>query len=515
MGALWSFSRLWSFISTVRTYLPRIVIVVVIVACWQVVDHFKGGQRCDENGHERSVEVHIQCCDGLQVPNSLPSEMYFRQDKNDQHIPKASLTVVEEPQLCHYLAVVCSPLLCPQTPLLEAEAKHNTFSSGSGGKHALRGRDPASLEMKVDSRGFHMVDLMRLLENTCLVHTEDWWSYEVCFSKGIRQVRFNIEQVAGTDGNVVQKQVLASQFFLGQPPLSIYKNETALQSHSSAASKLRMAPTWTSDREQYLLNHTGLLSPLLLNKNRDPIYLSLPFTNGTPCDLDNVNRSTTLDIFCGTQNQILQVIEERTCAYRIKVELKVACQLPGFLPEKEKVTTLAFTLFDQLEGEEEKEQKEEISHDGESSSDSAFPQGESSIQDNPILNEVQTEEFMEESSQTEIEELVHAIADSLFHPDPDVKQEQQDSDVLQNNGEVPSEPIHPDDSTESLPSDEELEEQRTDPSAIERDASKEVVVDKKGEVNEDGDLAASTSIEEGDGTSSTEPEGLFDSHEEE
>lgn len=270
----------------------------MVVACWQVVDHFKGGQRCDENGHERSVEVHIQCCDGLQVPNSLPSEMYYRQDKNDQHIPKASLNVVEEPQLCHYLAVVCSPLLCPQTPLLEAEAKH-AFSSGSG-KHALRGRDPASVEMQVDSRAFRMVDLMRLLENTCLVRTEDWWTYEVCFSKGIRQVRFNIEQVAGSDGNVVQKQVLASQFFLGQPPISIYKNETALQSHSSAASKLRMATTM-SDREQYLLNHTGLLSPLLLNKNRDPVYLSLPFTNGTPCDLDNVNRSTTLDIYCGTQ----------------------------------------------------------------------------------------------------------------------------------------------------------------------------------------------------------------------
>lgn len=215
-------------------------------------------------------------------------------------------------------------------------------------------------------------------------------------------------------------------------------------------------------------------------------------------------------VFGVLRNQILQVIEERTCAYRIKVELKVACQLPGFLPEKEKVTTLAFTLFDQLEGEEEQEQKEEINDEHDASSDSAVPPREGSAQDTPIVNEERTEEFLEESSQREIEELVHAIADSLFHPNSDV---QQVSDVLQNNEEMPSEPIHPGDSAESLPSDKEFEEQRADPSVIARDASNEVVVDKQGETHEDGDSTASASAEEGDSTS-TESD-LLDAHGEE
>jgi hypothetical protein len=69
---------------------------------------------------------------------------------------------------------------------------------------------------------------MKLINSTCVIKQEDWWTYELCFSKGVRQIRFNIEQSMNTEGKIIQKQVVAAQFVLGLPILVNYEDEEQL-----------------------------------------------------------------------------------------------------------------------------------------------------------------------------------------------------------------------------------------------------------------------------------------------
>jgi Glucosidase II beta subunit-like protein len=35
--------------------------------------------------------------------------------------------------------------------------------------------------------------VMAAIGSTCLMKTEEWWSYEVCFNKGVRQFHIQLE----------------------------------------------------------------------------------------------------------------------------------------------------------------------------------------------------------------------------------------------------------------------------------------------------------------------------------
>lgn len=54
-----------------------------------------------------------------------------------------------------------------------------------------------------------------------------------------------------------------------------------------------------SNTELAIINAAGMVTPTFRNRGTEPRYLSLEFTDGTPCDLDTVNRSTIVDIYCG------------------------------------------------------------------------------------------------------------------------------------------------------------------------------------------------------------------------
>lgn len=55
-----------------------------------------------------------------------------------------------------------------------------------------------------------------------------------------------------------------------------------------------MSPT-----ELAIIESAGMVTPTFRTRGRDPRYISLLFDNGTPCDLDSVNRSTIVDLYCG------------------------------------------------------------------------------------------------------------------------------------------------------------------------------------------------------------------------
>jgi hypothetical protein len=122
----------------------------------KLVDFFDMGQYCDETGKYRNTEVHLQCCDGLHINNINP-------EKEGEEELKASFKAMSEPSICAYQLVVCSPLLCterePDLGLVE--------STGKGNNQTLS-------------------EVMRLLYYQCMTKTEEWWSYELCFSSSIR-----------------------------------------------------------------------------------------------------------------------------------------------------------------------------------------------------------------------------------------------------------------------------------------------------------------------------------------
>lgn len=130
------------------------------------------------------------------------------------------------------------------------------------------------------------------------------------------------------------KQVLANQFILGLPPLDIFGNESALLSRTS----LQMNSQGVNANDFLIIEQFGMISPIFKALYKEKNFLQLEFVDGTPCDLDNVNRSTIVELYCGAVNAITSLREDSTCKYRIKVEMSILCSLPRFAPPKENVS---------------------------------------------------------------------------------------------------------------------------------------------------------------------------------
>jgi len=78
----------------------------------------------------------------------------------------------------------------------------------------------------------------------------------------------------------------------------------------------------------------GLYSPILHGREQLPKSLAIEFTGGTPCDIVNLTRSTTVYIYCGQSNGIIDIVEEKTCHYNIKVHSNLVCNYEHLSPNK-------------------------------------------------------------------------------------------------------------------------------------------------------------------------------------
>lgn len=56
-----------------------------------------------------------------------------------------------------------------------------------------------------------------------------------------------------------------------------------------------------SETELAIIRGAGMVTPTFRTRGRDPHFLSLEYPHGTPCDLDAVNRTTVVDLYCGTK----------------------------------------------------------------------------------------------------------------------------------------------------------------------------------------------------------------------
>ena len=60
-------------------------------------------------------------------------------------------------------------------------------------------------------------------------------------------------------------------------------------------------------------------------------YSQLEYVGGTPCDLTNTPRSTTVQFKCGPNDAILSIVEDHTCHYRVVVTTSYLCKHPAFV----------------------------------------------------------------------------------------------------------------------------------------------------------------------------------------
>jgi hypothetical protein len=244
---------------------------------------------------------------------------------------------------CFYRVSICVPALCispvGETSEADAPIRHSANS---------------------------LLDFMESLKRRCLLAQGDWWRYELCFGKGIRQFHMDVDTVMDKEGKLIHRETLKSEYILGNAPLELYGNMSAIAhamdvssdiEGANDASNIRSAEMGGGisgrnhsaypNRNQKLLSMAGL--PIdLLSSSVAPRLLKLEFEGGTPCDLVHINRSTTVEIKCGKEDILVDIVEDRTCHYYFRVEMTALCKHPEFAPQEEKLMRVSFGAPDLL-----------------------------------------------------------------------------------------------------------------------------------------------------------------------
>ncbi|XP_022301578.2 protein OS-9-like [Crassostrea virginica] len=176
-------------------------------------------------------------------------------------------------------------------------------------------------------------ELLKPMESgPCLFKTRDWWSYEFCYGKHIRQFHMEDGRILG---NVIMLGYYESEFD--------WKNETNMEIKSR-------------------------------NKNRLNRYHSQQYINGSKCDLTGKARKTEVRFLCeeGTGDYIARLDEPETCSYVLTVHTTKICHHPYLkLPSQQKPVSITCNpaVSDQVyqdylqEEQEKKIQREKIAEE--------------------------------------------------------------------------------------------------------------------------------------------------------
>eukprot|EP00887_Chlorella_sp_A99_P002107 scaffold21.g2107.t1 len=130
-------------------------------------------------------------------------------------------------------------------------------------------------------------ELLDTLTDWCTYRLEDWWHYEVCYKKHVRQFH--------KEGSKV-----ASEYVLGR--------------YDAAASDAAAILNDTSDVQGGVK------------------YVAHQYTSGEPCELTGQPRSAEVRFLCGPDSEgiITSLQEPRSCHYRITIRTLRLCKHPAF-----------------------------------------------------------------------------------------------------------------------------------------------------------------------------------------
>uniref|UniRef100_A0A8C4PXL5 Endoplasmic reticulum lectin n=1 Tax=Eptatretus burgeri TaxID=7764 RepID=A0A8C4PXL5_EPTBU len=145
---------------------------------------------------------------------------------------------------------------------------------------------------KLDSHSGNVSELLQPMESeACLTKKVNWWTYEFCYGKSVKQYHM--------EGTEIQGEILR---------LGLYQSDF----------------TWG--------NSTLKES----RKHRLQRYHSQRYVNGTPCDLNGKARETEVRFTCedGVQDYLHSVSEPESCVYILWVRTARICQHPMLRPPR-------------------------------------------------------------------------------------------------------------------------------------------------------------------------------------
>lgn len=144
--------------------------------------------------------------------------------------------------------------------------------------------------------------LLQRLDGVCLTMPQGWWTFEFCYKKYARQ--FHVDN---DDSRRIE-----AQFSLGQHQ-SVDDDDVAVVQ---------------GDRPR----------------------VELEYADGTECDLtQGLRRATTVRLYCGDDNALVNVFEDRTCHYVFSVHTPALCQHPAFVVKPKARFVKCTSLSDDLQ----------------------------------------------------------------------------------------------------------------------------------------------------------------------
>ncbi|CAH1792066.1 unnamed protein product [Owenia fusiformis] len=150
-------------------------------------------------------------------------------------------------------------------------------------------------------------------QSACSYRIESYWTYELCHGKHLRQ--YNEEKLPGKDNIKIQ------EYFLGRyvPP-----KQTEGGEEETTTEKRHAKP------------------PIMKLEGNDYAYFDVKMSGGTPCDLTQEPRRTTLHYVCHTEGkgEIYELKESSTCNYDVIVLSKQLCKHPDYKPKIQPVNAI-------------------------------------------------------------------------------------------------------------------------------------------------------------------------------
>ncbi|RMX47348.1 hypothetical protein pdam_00012582 [Pocillopora damicornis] len=132
--------------------------------------------------------------------------------------------------------------------------------------------------------------LLEPIKKKCLYNNKGWWTYEVCFGKGIYQYHMEANKVVGD-----------------KISLGVFSNETDWSQEKIILRKEKPKPGKSSVAKKYHSQY---------------------YVNGTQCDLTGKERETQIKIFCDEDRAdfVVRVDEPSSCSYVITVHTNKLCK---------------------------------------------------------------------------------------------------------------------------------------------------------------------------------------------
>jgi hypothetical protein len=257
----------------------------------QVIDKYIAGQRCDETDDGRSIEVEMTCC--ANIPGAHEAEQQHKRllqqqvaatkqqtnskNVNNKYYEEAPTELtsfilsVSEPAVCNYHMTVCVPKMCfVETGDLGHTQFEGFESPTTHGRLGLISGNPIDSEAAqlLRSENLNLVTIMKALNTTCLHKQVDWWTYELCFAKGIRQFHLAVENVKMDNGMFAQRQSVQTQFVIG-----VVSNSTTLYSNLTLLHLLADLPAPPPSTLRTGSSISGNKKELAVSEMKEPLKL--------------------------------------------------------------------------------------------------------------------------------------------------------------------------------------------------------------------------------------------------